>query len=298
MELTRKFDGIIICGPTASGKSSIGIDYARKFNGNIINADRLQMYQDLPVLSATPDDLFSPPHSLYKILKHNENLNAKLFIELANKEIEKINRENKTPIIVGGTGMYLDCLINGICDIPCIPESIIKKLDEKSTFDIYNDLVKLDPENSKKIDANHRSRIIRALSVKIYTEKSIFDYHKHSELNNRRFLKILVNKSKPRLIRDISIRTNKMIKMGAIEEVRNFFYNHPEYIDRKNIENNSNSSEMILNTIGLFEILDYIRNKISIEEMKFQIIQKTCQYAKRQNTWFRNKFNYDFLIYN
>lgn len=298
---------LIIFGPTASGKSNLAIYYAQLLNGHIINADRMQMYYDLSILSANPsfEDYELCSHALYGLIEWNENINVARWIELCNKQVELSFQQEKTPIIVGGSAMYIYSLLNGIVNIPSVEPSLLGVLEAKETHELYKQLFAVDKKSASIIHPNHRSRIIRALSVIKQTGRSIIDFHQQqtASLNDQpteQYTQVYINQPIIKLHQKIQSRIESMIKNGAVEQVEHFLKSKIE--TTKQYENlltfiqNNSKQYTIFKTIGFIEVVEYICNKISQKTMIERIFTKTRQYAKHQNTWFRQKFLPNFTI--
>jgi tRNA dimethylallyltransferase len=281
MDLKSKI--ILIFGPTASGKSSFAIELAKKINGEIINADSMQVYKELKILSARPfqKDYKNIKHHLYGFQSVKKNFSTGDWLKLANKKILEIKKRKKVPIIVGGTGLYFKALTDGLVSIPNIPiksrakiRSLHKKLGSKSFF---SKLIKLDPLSKNKISSSDTQRVIRAYEVKLFTNRSIYDWFKNtqSKFENKNFYKIYLDYPRAGLIEKINIRVKDMIKKGAISEVKRFI--------KLKVPNAKTASK----AIGIEEIRSYLEKKIEIIEVIEKISIKTRQYAKRQSTWGR-----------
>ena len=281
MDLKSKI--ILIFGPTASGKSSFAIKLAKKINGEIINADSMQVYKELKILSARPSqkDYKNIKHHLYGFQSVKKNFSTGDWLKLVHKKILEIKKRKKIPIIVGGTGLYFKALTNGLVSIPNIPiklrakiRSLHKKIGSKSFF---SKLIKLDPLSKNKISSSDTQRVIRAYEVKLFTNQSIYDWFKNtqSKFENKNFYKIYLDYPRVGLIERINIRVKDMIKKGAISEVKRF------------IKLKVPKAKTASKAIGIEEIRSYLEKKIEIIEVIEKISIKTRQYAKRQSTWGR-----------
>ena len=281
MDLKSKI--ILIYGPTASGKSNFAIKLAKKINGEIVNADSMQVYKELKILSARPlpKNYKNINHHLYGFQSVKKNFSSGNWLKLVNKKILDIKKRNKTPILVGGTGLYFKAITEGLVNIPNIPtrlRSKIRLLHKKiGTKKFFLELVKLDPISKNFIKPTDTQRIIRAYEVKLFTKRSIYDWFKstRSDYENDDFFKIYIDYPRVELIKRISDRTKDMIKDGAISEVKKFV--------RINVPKVKTASK----AIGIAEIREYLKKKIEISEVIEKISIKTRQYAKRQSTWGR-----------
>ena len=281
MDLKSKI--ILIFGPTASGKSSFAIKLAKKINGEIINADSMQVYKELKILSARPSqkDYKNIKHHLYGFQSVKKNFSTGDWLKLVHKKILEIKKRKKIPIIVGGTGLYFKALTDGLVSIPNIPiklrakiRSLHKKIGSKSFF---SKLIKLDPLSKNKISSSDTQRVIRAYEVKLFTNQSIYDWFKNtqSKFENKNFYKIYLDYPRAGLIERINTRVKDMVKKGAISEVKRF------------IKLKVPKAKTASKAIGIEEIRSYLDKKIEIIEVIEKISIKTRQYAKRQSTWGR-----------
>ena len=283
MDLKSKI--ILIAGSTASGKSEFAVKIAKKINGEIINADSMQFYKQLKILTARPTQKNQKKikHHLYGFQNVAKKFSTGAWLKLAIKKIKEIRKKNKVPILVGGPGLYFKVLTDGLVKIPNIPlkirnetRSIQKKIGQDS---FYEKLIKLDPLASNKIDSNDVHRSIRAYEIKKYTKISMYKWFKKTKqfFNKDIFLKFYIDFSREKLIKRINSRVEKMIKNGAVKEVERF--NKLKIMK----ENSANK------VIGIQEISKYLNGQIDLLETKKQIIIKTRQYAKRQTTWARGQ---------
>ena len=281
MDLKSKI--ILIYGPTASGKSQFALKLAKKINGEIINADSMQVYKELKILSARPflKDCKKIKHHLYGFQDSKKNFSTGTWLKLASQKILEIKKRKKTPILVGGTGLYFKALTEGIVNIPNIPvrfrekiRSLHKKSGQKKFF---LKLIKIDPLVKNHINPSDSQRSIRAYEIKLFTKKSMYDWFKKTKSNydQKSFYKIYLDFPRNDLIERIAQRARQMIKKGAINEVKKFM---TLKIPRDKSVNKA---------IGVSEIEEYLNKKIEIEEVIEKISVKTRQYAKRQSTWAR-----------
>ncbi|MBT3777538.1 MAG: tRNA (adenosine(37)-N6)-dimethylallyltransferase MiaA [Pelagibacteraceae bacterium] len=276
---------ILISGQTASGKSNFAVKVAKKVNGEIINADSMQVYKELRILTAQPKkkDQKNIKHHLFGVIDINRKFSTGQWLKLVIKTLKDIKKKNKIPILVGGTGLYFQSLINGLVKIPKIPITFRKKIrsiqKKKGQKKFYKKLQKLDPNIKNKINPNDVQRSIRAFEIKLYTKISLYDWinKTKSEFNDNEFLKLYIDFKREELIKNISLRTTRMIKEGAIQEVKKF-------IKRKIKKDHS-----VRKVIGIDELTHFIKKKTNLNEAKELISIKTRQYAKRQATWARSR---------
>ena len=285
MDLKSKI--ILISGPTASGKSNFAINLAKKIKGEIINADSMQVYKELRILTARPKqkDYQKIKHHLYGFLNVKKNFSTGEWLKLCQKKIKEIQSRNKIPILVGGTGLYFKALTDGLVKIPNIPlkvrnkiRNLQKKLGQKK---FYSKLLKLDPYIKGKIIETDAQRSIRAYEVKYHTKKSLYDWFKNtkSKFQDDVFFKIYIDYPRPKLIERIASRSEQMLKDGAINEVKRFL--------KLKIKKDNSSNKVI----GIAEIKEYLENKLDLKEVHEKISIKTRQYAKRQSTWARGQMS-------
>ena len=281
MDLKSKI--ILISGPTASGKSNFSIKLAKKINGEIINADSMQVYKELKILSARPNlkDYQSIKHHLYGFHSVKNNFSTGDWLKNAIKKINEVRRRKKIPIFVGGTGLYFKALTDGLVSIPNIPikyrnniRDLQKKLGQKK---FYQKLIKLDPNSKEKINSTDTQRSIRAYEVIQYTEKSLHDWFKNTKsyFEKEDFYKIYIDYPREELIQRIGKRTEQMIKIGAINEVKRF------------VKLKVRNDKSVNKAIGIHEIKEYLEKRNDMSEVIEKISIKTRQYAKRQSTWAR-----------
>ena len=274
---------ILISGPTASGKSKFAIRLAKKIDGEIINADSMQIYKEIKILNARPSlkDKSDIKHHLYGFLSVKKNFSAGEWLKKCLKKISEIKKRKKVPIIVGGTGLYFKSLVDGLAKIPKITKNnrekirkLQKKIGQKS---FYKRLIKLDPLCKNYININDQNRSIRAFEVYIQTNKSLYTWFKNTRIHfqDKDFEKIFIDISRDEVLKSLSNRIEKMIKAGAIQEVKKF---------NKLKVKKANSSFKI---IGIREINELKPDKTNLSLIKEKITIKTRQYAKRQMTWAR-----------
>ena len=274
---------ILISGPTASGKSSFGIKLAKKINGEIINADSMQVYKQIKILSARPNpkNYQKIRHHLYGFHDIKKNFSTGDWLKLVIKKIKEVKKRKKIPILVGGTGLYFKALTDGLSRIPKIPLKIRNQIralqQEIGQKKFYQQLLKIDPMSVNKIKPNDTHRSLRAYEIKFYTQKSINSYFQNTKSNFKEidFYKIYIDFPRQDLIERIKLRTEQMINRGAVNEVKNF------------IKLKVKKDKSVNKAIGINEIRQYLKNEKDLHEIIDQISIKTRQYAKRQSTWAR-----------
>ena len=269
---------ILIAGQTASGKSHLALQVAAKHGGTIINADASQVYNNWRILTARPsiEDEAKINHKLYGHIDGVTEYSVGTWI----KEIRETLLSNSRPIIVGGTGLYFSALTSGLVDIPEIPETIRQEATSKIAKNGFESLVReIDEETAEKIDKNNPMRVQRAWEVLRSTGRGLNSWHRETPeptLDINKCKAILID-GEVSLINDrINKRFDQMIEQGLIQEAKNNLATW----------NKMNPSSK---AIGAQELIAYLNNKISIDELREQILIATRQYAKRQRTWFRSK---------
>jgi tRNA dimethylallyltransferase len=293
MKNTLKNKILIISGATASGKSALAQKIALAKNGAIINADSIQLYSELPILSAQPTskEQGQVSHFLYSILKHNENSSLARWLELATNIIDKTLENNQLPIVVGGTGLYLSKLIDGINQIPEIEENlknqirqICQNFDKRELIKLLTDL----KDDNKIIEKLDKQRLARRLEVLKQTGKTLSWWQnqpKKTFYPKENFIHLNIDLPRNLLYQNCDKRLGEMFKNGALQEVENLIKSSKTPV-----------CGGITKTIGFAEIKNYLEGKISQEEATKSAAQKTRNYAKRQLTWFRNQFDNKIII--
>ncbi len=274
---------ILLAGPTASGKSKLAIQLAKKLNGEIINADSMQIYKEFSILSSRPNklEIKKVKHHLYGIISVKKYFSAGDWLKEAKKKINICLKKKKTPIIVGGTGLYFNIITKGISKIPNIDaktRSKVRNLYNRLGYKkFYEKLLKLDPNVKNKILPTDSQRTQRAYEVKLKTKKSLFEWitKTKSEFLDFNLKKVFVDIPRDELLEKISKRTRLMFNKNCIAEVKKF--------NRLRINKSLSANKLI----GVHEISQYLKGVISLDECIDLINIKTRQYAKRQNTWAR-----------
>jgi len=275
---------IVIVGPTCSGKTNLSLKLSQLIPSEIISADSRQIYKHLDIGTAKPskNQLKKATHHLIDILDPSENYDASLFEKDAEKIIDEIFKKNKTPIIVGGSGLYIKALIDGIFGTVDKDEEYRKELHQKrkeyGNELLYKELKKVDPESAAKMLPQNWKRVMRALEVYHTTGEPIWKHHQKqssSTENKYKFKQFGLNWDRKILYENIDKRVGEMIENGFVDEVKNILF--------EGYDKNLNS----LNTVGYKEIIQHLDGKISLERAIELIKRNTRHYAKRQMTWFR-----------
>lgn len=272
---------LVIAGLTASGKTSLSLDWALKLKGEIINADSQQVYQGLDIGTAKASSLEQHivPHHLIDILKVDENFNVKLFQELCRQKIDEISHRGHLPILVGGTGLYLKA---ALYDYVFDEETAQDPFENIRTEDLVRKLKDIDPKSLESIHPNNRKRIIRALNMaKTSLKSDRIEAQNHQALYDVYWLVL----SPPKSVIDqrIQERVDKMFKAGLLEEVTHFF------------KEDKTHSYQSFQAIGYKEFKDYLNQEASLDEVKEKIVVRTRQFAKKQMTWFRHQLPSKFV---
>ena len=281
---------IVICGATASGKSSFALEVTSKVGGVIINADAMQVYKELPILTAQPSDRDKQlcDHRLYGIIEIQDHYSVAVWLDLVRKEIVAAKKEKKVPIIVGGSGLYIKSLIDGLAFIPNIGDSTKLKIEELVKSSEVQSLHKLlrsyDPECAEKLEPTDLKRITRGLAVYLETGIPLSSWQKNtvSSMPRSEFFVISLDIERQLLYKNCNNRFIAMLSNGVLDEVETLVKAKP-YIKYPRV-------------LGLYELIDYISGKI-VKEIAIERSQQfTRNYAKRQITWFKNQLNYDFFL--
>ena len=284
---------ILLAGPTSSGKSKLALQLAKRLKGEIINADSMQVYKEIFILTSRPtqSDTSVIKHHLYGFNSVREKFSTGYWLQMVVKKIKEKWNQNQIPILVGGTGLYFKALIDGLVNIPDIPNNLRneirelhKELGQKKFF---NELIKLDPLVKQFLSSSDSQRSMRAYEVKKFTKKSLFVFTKETKsyFDERIFRKLFINTPKSLLHEKIDKRVETMFAKGVVEEVK-FFLNMG--VNRELSPNK---------IIGINEIRDHINGKITLTKTKELIKLKTRQYAKRQFTWAKGHMRSWKMIY-
>ena len=278
---------IVIAGPTASGKSQLGIDVALEMNGVILNADSMQIYQGTPIISAIPnnEDKQIVEHRLYELFP---NIFTGSVVDWSNKivpEIRSLWQESKVPVVVGGTGLYIDNLINGVTPIPEISKEVhdytMRLLKDIGVNELHKKLKEVDEETANRLSVNDTTRVRRAYEVWLDTKIPLSVWHKKEMkklLPEARFYVVKIIPDKDELDKRCFLRFDKMIELGALDEIEKLY--------AQNLDKNLPA----MKALGVPELLEYLKGNCSLDEAVNLAKLHTRQYAKRQLTWFRNRF--------
>ncbi|MDC0472551.1 tRNA (adenosine(37)-N6)-dimethylallyltransferase MiaA [Pelagibacteraceae bacterium] len=274
---------ILLAGPTASGKSKLAIQLAKKIRGEIINADSMQVYKEFSILSSKPSnqELKQTKHHLYGFVSVKKYFSAGDWLKEAKVKINICLKNKRIPIIIGGTGLYFNTITKGISKIPNIDiktRNNVRNLFKKIGYsNFYKKLLEIDPKVKNKILPTDSQRAQRAYEVMLKTKKSLFDWisNTKSDFVDYDIRKIFINIPRDELLKKISKRTDTMFKSNCIDEVKKF---------NKLKLNKSLSANKL---IGVQEINSCLKGLITLDQCKELVNIKTRQYAKKQNTWAR-----------
>ena len=281
---------IVIAGPTASGKSQLAIDLSLAVNGVILNADSMQIYQGISVLSAAPntEDKQKVKHCLYEIFPNFFNSSVIDWLDKVVPEIKKIWSEDKVPILVGGTGLYIDNLINGTTPVPETSnqarQQVMELLKQEGVNALHERLKVIDKEIAQKLSPNDTTRIRRAYEVYLDTKIPLSVWHKKEKIKKlpeAKFFVIKIMPTQKELDERCYLRFDKMMTQGALEEVKN--------LKEQNLDKNLPA----MKALGVPELMSYLDGKMSLEEAIELAKLHTRQYAKRQLTWFKKQLKAD-----
>ena len=282
---------IVIAGPTASGKSEFAIALCKEINGTVINFDSMQVYKELSILTARPDSISQSivPHKLYGYMSGKNRCSAVLWKNKALEEIKLSLKLGRVPILVGGSGLYIKTLIDGLSDIPITLNKYRSEaetiLNKEGLDNFYQRLKIIDPNIINSININDKQRLIRAYTVWLQTGKSLSAWIKDDNSKNKivnKFLKIKLSPTRDSLRENINKRFYKMLQKNVIKEVKKL--------------DDFDKSLPIMKAHGVRELLSFIRKEISLDEAAKITINHTNQYAKRQDTWFRHQYTTDYEI--
>ncbi len=267
---------IVILGPTATGKSSLAIRIAKRFKGEIVSADSRQIYQDMDIGTAKikQSEMQGIPHYLIDILNPSQNFTLAEYQKKAIKSIKQIQQKNKLPFLVGGTGLYIQSVVDNLSIPQVKPDKKLRaQLEKNSQQELVEQLKKLDPQALKIISPNNKQRLIRALEVCLKT-KQPFSKQRQKKQPLFNALQIGLSPNYQKLDKQIEERTQKMINQGLIQEVKKLLEKYPANLPA-------------FKSIGYQEIIQYLNGQIDLEETKQLITLHTRQYARRQMTWFK-----------
>ncbi len=277
---------ILIAGPTASGKSALALALAEQLGGVIVNADSMQVYRDLRVITArpTPEEEARVPHRLYGHVDAAENYSVGRWCRDVGAALQEIAAQRRVPIMVGGTGLYFKALTSGLAAVPPIPADIRTqvrgRLQSEGVAPLYAELLSRDPQTAHRLMPNDRSRITRALEVILATGRSLSDWHRDGLpplIDPARAAKVFITCERKELVARIERRFAGMIAAGALDEVR--------ALAARNLD----PLLPAMKAHGVPWLIRHLKGDILLDEAVAGAVMDTRRYAKRQHTWFRNQ---------
>jgi len=277
---------ILIAGPTASGKSALALEVAERLHGAIVNADSMQIYRDLRIITARPmpDDERRVPHRLYGHVDAAENYSVGRWCSEAAETLATLAKQEQPAIVVGGTGLYFSALARGLAAVPAIPAEIRgqvrQRLASEGIAPLHADLAARDPATAARLKTGDRARVTRALEVVLATGRSLTDWHEDNMppgIDLARAAKIFLMPDRDELTRRIDARFDGMIAAGALEEVR--------ALAARNLD----PSLPAMKAHGVPWLIRRVEGEITLAEAIEQSKRDTRRYTKRQATWFRNQ---------
>lgn len=283
----KKIKVVVIAGPTGSGKSALALQLAEEFAGEIVNADSMQVFRGMDIGTAkpSPEELSRVPHHLIDIVSPSQNFSASDFRREAAAAIADIDRRGKKAIVVGGTGLYIRALLEGLVDSPPGDESVRQQFSEESGEELLRRLAEVDPETAVRLHPNDRVRIVRALEVFAQTGRPISYFRAEHAFATEDYdsLKIAIKIDRQELYRRLDKRVEGMLAAGLVDEVRRLL---DAGVDRQ---------YKAMRSIGYKEICSYLAGEMSLEEATSLIQRDSRRYAKRQLTWFNRDSKINWL---
>ena len=281
---------VVIAGPTASGKTGLSIEIAKRFDGEIVSADSMQIYKSMDIATAKPtkEETAGIRHHLIDFVQANENFSVAGYKQLAYAAIDDILSRGKLPIVCGGTGLYIDTLMNNTVFLDYTKNEFRAKLEKRKNSEgiesLYEELKRVDPEAAQRLHINDSKRIIRALELYYSTGKTISQQNmlSHKEESPYDFLFFVLDAhDRNVLYKRINDRVDIMLHMGLVDEAKAFF--------------RSETSKTAKQAIGYKELKPYLDGVVTLEAAVEKLKMETRRYAKRQLTWFRHKDHVNWL---
>lgn len=292
MSEKKKIKVAAVVGPTASGKTALGISLAKKLNGEVISADSMQIYKGMDIATAKPskDEMQGIPHHLIGFLDRGTSFSVADYVELAGKAIADVHSRGKLPVIVGGTGLYISSLLENVkfADIKS-DEELRRKLEAQAALNgneyLFKKLEACDPETAAELHPNNLVRVIRALEVFELTGKKLSEFRAESKMEETPYDPVIIGlacKDRQKLYDRINRRVDMMLEAGLVNEARLVY--------------ESGNIKTAGNAIGYKELIPYFENECTLEECIGKIKQETRRYAKRQLTWFRRNAEIHWVL--
>lgn len=281
---------LIIAGPTASGKSALAIAAARALNGVVLNCDSMQIYKDIPIIAATPSqkEKTLAEHRLFELYDVKKRGNVVEWLDLCAAEIKKLWAQKRLPVVVGGTGMYIDALINGVTPIPEVNPQVREKLKERLQAEglsrLYIELKEQDAEIAAKLNSNDKTRIVRALEIIATTGKKVSEWYKVpliKKLPEADFAVVKIVPTIDEIEQRCRTRLDMMVKSGALDEIAGL------------LKRGVDETLPAMKALGVPELSMAVKGEMLLSEALELAKLHTRQYAKRQRTWLRNKLPAD-----
>lgn len=275
---------LAVVGPTASGKTALGVELAKKLNGEVVSADSMQIYQGMEIATAKPsiEEMQGIPHHLLGVIPPTQPFSVADYVEMAGQSIEEIKRRGKLPILVGGTGLYINSLLDHIRfpeikTSPALREELIRQAQTPDGMDrLFRELREIDPGMARSLNVNNKKRVIRAIEVYRSTGVTMTEQIRRSRLEPSPYAPLMIGlnfRNRETLYQRINLRVDRMVAQGLLEEAKKF-YQMPE---------TGTSAQ----AIGYKELLPYLKGALPLEAALENLKRETRRYAKRQITWFK-----------
>ena len=288
-KVSEKIPLVAVAGPTASGKTALGIALSKHFGGEIVSADSMQIYKGMTIAAAVPteEERKTSPHHLIEFLEPNIKFSVADYVDIARKTILEIANRNKLPILVGGTGLYINSLVDGIEFTKEKPsEELRKKLEkefqEKGGEEMLKKLSVFDPQTANRLNASDKRRILRAIEIFETTGITLTRQNELSKVKGSNYNTVMLGitfRDREKLYERINLRVDKMLDEGLLDEARQA----------------SNKGVTAAQAIGHKEFIPYFKGEVSLEEAVEKLKRETRRYAKRQLTWFRRDTRINWL---
>lgn len=289
---TEKIPLIVVCGPTASGKTLLGIAIAKHFGGEIISADSMQIYKGMDIATAKPtkDEQQQIPHHLIDYVEPTTAYSVADYVKTAHQKIKEVYSKGKVPVLVGGTGLYIDSLVNNVefteADVDSeLRENLYNRLQTEGADVLLNELAEFDEESAQRIGTSNHRRLIRAIEIYLTTGKTMTQHIRESKLVPSPYKAVYIAlscKDRQKLYDRINKRVDLMVEAGLIQEAEEF--RKQEY------------SSTAVKAIGYKELEPFFTGDTTLEQALENLKRETRRYAKRQLTWFRRNENINWLL--
>lgn len=292
MTKENKIPLIVVCGPTASGKTGLGVILAEKYNGEIVSADSMQIYRGMDIATAKPtaEEMRGIKHHLIDYIPTDKDYSVADYVEQAHKAILEIYNSGKIPIMVGGTGLYINSVLNNIefgkenFD-KALREELNNRIEKEGAEILLRELSEFDPQSAKRIGTSNNRRLIRAMEIYKTTGKTMTEFIEKSKLTPSPYKDVRIGltcENRQNLYNKINLRVDKMLENGLLDEARDFFKNSYSTTSAK--------------AIGYKELEPYFQGLVSLEKAVENLKMATRRYAKRQLTWFRRDESINWIF--